>query len=77
VVTEVAFMLSLKVAVIFAFVAIPVALLFGNMEVTLGKMVSSVVPVVNDQVYGEVIACPSASLTPVVRVAVYRVELAS
>jgi ABC-type dipeptide/oligopeptide/nickel transport system permease subunit len=67
------FIASLKVALIVAFVAMPVALAAGIVEATVGGVVSAVAPVVKLQVTAAAKAFPSASLAPVVIVAVYRV----
>jgi len=71
VVTVEAVMVSLKVAVIAAFTATPVAALAGLVDDTVGGVLSVVVPVVNDSVKAAAIALPAASLAPVVIVARY------
>ena len=69
-----AVIVSLNVAVIAEFTATFVALLAGLTDVTVGGVVSAVVPVVNVHVLLAVIALPAASFTLVVMVAVYAVE---
>jgi hypothetical protein len=63
-------MFSLKVAVIAAFTATPVALLAGLVDEMVGGVVSGAVPVVKVQVWLLASALPALSFPPVVIVAV-------
>jgi hypothetical protein len=62
---------SLKVAVMFLLTTTPVAVSAGSVELTVGGVVSPVVPVVKLHVLLTAIVLPARSLTPVVIVAVY------
>ena len=64
---------SLKVATMSAFLATPVARSAGLVEITVGSVVSVVVPVVKFHVLAAAIALPALSLAPVVIVALYAV----